>query len=430
MDFIKRLRSKFNQGEKKVYENFIALILLQGSNYLIPILILPYLIRVLGAEKFGVIVFAQAFINYLVILTDYGFNFSATREISLNREDVHKVSQIFSQVFITRLFLSGVAFLVLLSILSISPKFGQYTFLYLLAFSIVIGQALHPIWLFQGLEQMKYLTYLNLVAKLTIFILVFLFIKIAEDYVYVLLIYGIASIVTGICSLWIIYTKFKIKLVVIQLKDIAIQLKEGWHFFLSTFSITFYVNLHIIILGFFTNDTIVGYYGMAEKVMMIAKNIGAMFHQATYPHVCKISTEGLSKIKAFFRRAYIPVAVFSFLCGVGMFALADWITWVLSGEWNSEVALLMRWLSFVPFIVILHLPAFQILLAYDYRKDYSNILVYASMVSVLLNILLAYYYGAIGTAITTNIIEILVLIGFYTTLEFKHQKYSLLIKRS
>src|SRR5271154_6608548 len=78
-------------GSSKGLHNVISLSGLQVITYLFPIIILPYLFRVIGPEKFGLIAFAQAFVQYFMIVTDYGFSVSATKEISLCHKNNAKV---------------------------------------------------------------------------------------------------------------------------------------------------------------------------------------------------------------------------------------------------------------------------------------------------------------------------------------------------
>src|SRR5208283_1780 len=82
----------------RVLRNVTSLSGLQVVTYFFPIIILPYLFRVIGPEKFGLIAFAQAFVQYFMILTDYGFNVSATKEIALCPENKTKICQIISAV--------------------------------------------------------------------------------------------------------------------------------------------------------------------------------------------------------------------------------------------------------------------------------------------------------------------------------------------
>ncbi|HNS26312.1 MAG TPA: oligosaccharide flippase family protein [Methanobacteriaceae archaeon] len=91
-----------NKDYQRILENILSLFSLQGLNYILPLVTFPYLTRVLGPEKYGLVAFALAFIGYFQILTDYGFNMSATREISIHREDEERVSRIYSSVLATK----------------------------------------------------------------------------------------------------------------------------------------------------------------------------------------------------------------------------------------------------------------------------------------------------------------------------------------
>ena len=89
-----------NLARQKWFGNLFWLYALQGLNYLVPLAVLPYLLRILGVEHYGLIAFAQAFAQYFIILTDYGFNLSATKRIALLRDDRRQVSIVFWSVLV------------------------------------------------------------------------------------------------------------------------------------------------------------------------------------------------------------------------------------------------------------------------------------------------------------------------------------------
>ena len=183
---ISNFNNLINKKDKKILlSNFFSLTLLQVFTYLLPLITLPYLVRVLGTEKFGLVMFAQAFILFFSILVDYGFNLSATREISLHRDYKKKLTEIFSSVMTIKFILLAISFVALSIILVLFKKFSNDVDLYYLTFLWIIGHAIFPIWYFQGLEKMKYITIINIISRLIFTIAIFIFIKHESNYILV-----------------------------------------------------------------------------------------------------------------------------------------------------------------------------------------------------------------------------------------------------
>lgn len=229
------------EDKKRLLSNFFSLSVLQAFTYILPLLTLPYLVRVLGVKNFGLVTFAQAFIVYFNILVDYGFNLSATREISIHRDNEEKVTEIFNSVMIIKSILIGVSFVILNLVVFSFEKFSSEWELYYLTFLWVIGQAFFPVWYFQGMEQMKYITVINITSKVIFTALIFVVIQNESDYKYVPLLNGTGVLTGAIISIWIIHNKFK---QVFKIYDFDTLKKHFWialSFFIESVSIYLYI---------------------------------------------------------------------------------------------------------------------------------------------------------------------------------------------
>ena len=124
---VKAEASQQQSGVHRLFENIASLSVLQAVNYILPFVTVPYLVRVLGPDRFGLVAFAQAVMQYFIIFTDYGFNLSATREIASHRGDKQRVAQVFSTVMVVRLGLAVVGLGVLLLMVVLFDKFRSET---------------------------------------------------------------------------------------------------------------------------------------------------------------------------------------------------------------------------------------------------------------------------------------------------------------
>ncbi|MBC8485991.1 MAG: oligosaccharide flippase family protein [Candidatus Cloacimonetes bacterium] len=317
---MKKLKYIFKKKEHKVLiENFTSLSLLQIVNYVLPLIVLPYLIRVLGVEKFGLVMFAQAFIMFFNIIVDYGFNLSATRDISINRDNKEKITEIFSSVIIIKLALIIISFILLSVIVFSFEKFFSDWKLYYLTFLWVIGQALFPIWYFQGMERMKYITFVNITSKVIFTLLIFIVIQNENDYIYVPLLNGLGFMIGGIISLWIIHKNFNQKFKPCSYNVLKQYFVDSSQFFLSRVSVSIYTSSNVFVLGLFTNNIMVGYYSIAEKLYRALQQIYHPIVQALYPHVAKQRNIKL------FKKIFSIVTILNILGVILLFFIGEYI---------------------------------------------------------------------------------------------------------
>ena len=381
---IVKIKSKFqSENSKKISANFMYLSILQGMNLILPLITFPYLVRVLGIENFGLLMFAQAFIVYFTMIVDYGFNLSGIREVSSNRNNKSKLIKIFSSIMIARFILALVGLIFLTIIVFSFEKFSQNWELYYLTFGIVIGTALFPTWFFQGMEKMKYITVLTVIAKLIFTISIFIFVQNKEDFIYVPLVNSLGFIFIGIISLFIIFKDFDIKIRFQKWKRIKIQFIKGWHIFISKISINLYGATNTFILGIFTTDTIVGYYAIAEKVVRIITSLFAPFYQTIYPHVVNIIKKPKNEAAQFLKRVFkysLGISTIVFLLSI---SLGEFSFLLVFGEEAKNSINIFYILS--PLIIILPMAYLffnVILLSYKLDKYFSKLYIIGAITNL------------------------------------------------
>lgn len=290
-------------AKKSFFENTVAIALTQIVSYIMPLIALPYLSRVLGAEKFGLVFWAQACISYFVIFTEYGFNLSAVREIAVNLENKKKVSNIFNAVISCKFILIFISFVILSLMIILIPKFRTEYILFYLTFFMVIGNAIYPMWFFQGIQHMKYVTLLNIVSKFLFLFLIFIFVKNPQDYYYVALLTSIGYIVSGIIGIYIAVKRFELKLYIPTRIMVIHELKYSSQFFFARASETLYTNTNSFVLGLIASPVIVGYYVAAEKIFQAIHALTAPIGIALYPYIAK------NKNVQFYKKIFYPSVI-------------------------------------------------------------------------------------------------------------------------
>ncbi len=412
---INKIKTLLKDKDKKVLlENFISLSVLQGANYILPLITLPYLVRVLGPEKFGLLAFAQAFAMYFGLFIDYGFNLSATREVSIHRENKKKLSEIFSSVLIIKIGLFIISLMILSIIVFSFEKFRQNWFLYYLVLLPFIGNVIFPFWFFQGIENMKYITMINFISRLIFTILIFLIIKEASDYYLVPVLNFFGGIIGALLSLWIVYKTFKIRFFLVNLQVILDRLKGGFDLFLSSFTSSFYRNFNTVALGILTNDLYVGYYAIAEKIIKIIQLLQGVVGNVLYPYLSKrFSSDYFLFFKLSEKYFKVVVGIYGTIFVVVLIA-SPIIVYIINGSIQENILLNLRIMSIVIFIGGLNYFYGVIgLLSMGFNGEYTRGVLITSISNIFIVFILAFFLKDIGASIAFVSSEILLLIIFY-----------------
>ncbi|WP_201352032.1 oligosaccharide flippase family protein [Hydrogenimonas urashimensis] len=367
------------EDKKRLLSNFFSLSALHGINMLLPLVTLPYLVRVLGVENYGLVNFALSVIMYFNILVSFGFELSATREISVNRDDSRKVTEIFSTVMLIKAFFAFVSFLLLGLLVNGIELLSRHAALYYATFGLVVGNVLFPTWFFQGMERMKYITFINVASRIAFTVLIFVFVKESDDYIYVPILNASGAILGGLYSLWLIFRRFGIKKIVLPTRaTLRGQLRESFHFFLSRVAGNGAQHLATVIVGLCFGNLIVGYFSMVGKLTMAFSSLGGILSQTIYPYMSR------TRNIRFFKKLFYGTTVFATLAILPILYFNESLFLFVFGVQNSTLSHLFIIIFGASVFGIMNaLVGYPLLAAFGYTKEANNSLIYASALYIL-----------------------------------------------
>ncbi len=396
--------------QKNLISNFGYLSTLQIFNILIPLMVYPYLLSVLGTKLWGKIVFAQTIIFYFSLVIRFGFDMYATREVSINRNDKEQLSQIVSSVFYVKILLLLFSFLVLFLLLYVIPDFWLDRYLFIFSFLLCVSDVLFPVWYFQGIEKMRYITFINLFSKLVFAVLIFVLVREKSDYLYVPLLNGIGAFGGGVIALYIVVKRHFVKFVFVEISYILNICKDSFYFFITNVCVASRNKLNTIILGAFIGLNEVAYYDLAMKLISVAKMPFMIISRVLYPYLSKnFNREKFYKIVALF-------FVFGVFAYIVLFLFANFAVTFLGGE------------KMLPTVPIVHILGIELILAAVSSsmgivlasQGYGRKFMYADVLAFIV-----YVFAILVLALLSNVtiytISVVLLIATFITIVYKYK---------
>jgi PST family polysaccharide transporter len=396
-----------NNSANKVYKNYFYLLLIQGTNLILPLITFPYLVRVLESEKFGLVMIAQSLMKFLIIIVDFGFNISATREVAILKNDKKKLSEFYWSIVFIKIILLIFTFFMLVGLTMSVTKLKLDPFVYLFSFGLVLGQGIFPTWFFQGIEKMQVITIINLIAKVFFTITIFFIILNPDDYIYVPILNGIGFVVAGLFGF--IYSLRYVKFIVPKFQTIKDNVKNSFSLFISNFAVSFYSSSNTIILGFFIGDAIAGVYASMEKLIQAIQTMYTPIYQALFPN---LSTKSNIEIRKTINKMKIPIAISGLVISIIIFLGSEIILSIIFDDiLITSYYKVFQIIGLMAFLASLNM--LYVTLYYPSIKRYKTrmkILVFGGIFNIILALSLVKGFSIYGIAISAVSTELFLLI--------------------
>jgi PST family polysaccharide transporter len=417
---IKKIQQKLTNN-KKIIENFSYLSLLQFFSLFFPLITYPYLLRVLGFQIYGSVIFAQSITMFVAIVINFGFNISGTRDIACSREDSIEVNKIVSSIYTLKFALWFLCLLIYFLAIYFIPFLRKDWLLYVVSFFLSFNDLLFPTWFFQGTEKMKYITFINIGVRILFVVFVFVLVKGKNDFLLVPILNAIGAFIGGVIALYVVFIKENICFVRQPLKILKFFFYDSLPLFLSSLSTQIYVKANKVLVGSFLGMGEVAIYDLGEKITSLLRIPVGMISQATFP---KINRE--KNIDFVNKVMFITVMSISVLYLL-VFVNSSWIVEALSGVENEQAVKILRLLSFSVIISAVNLfLGGNRLLPFGYKKYYVLNTIYSCF----------FYFLGFGLLFSFGLIDLYTVCYIYLATEcfmlilnlYKNKKLNLLFK--
>lgn len=386
---VKRLKK--NSNGRRVFNNLKYLTLLEITTHLFPLITTPYLARVIGVKGFGILAIGVAIVAYFQSFVEYGFNYSSVRDVARLREDYNSISQIFFLTVFTKLALMLFSSVLLVLLTLFIPYFRDNSVVIWCTFLLIPAVVMNTDWIFQGLEDMKYITIRSIVTKFLFTIPIFIIIRKPEDYFWQPILVAGGLIVSSIWGYLQLKKDYHICFYLPTCSEIIIQIKKNFSLFVSLFLPTIYTQLNTLLLSGFNGKQATGIYSGGTKFTSIAYSFFQLISRVFYPYFAR----QMDKHKLYVRFSLYLSVVVSLI----LLIFAEPLVLVFLGQEFKDTIIVLRIVSFTPIAMsLMNSYGINYLLLQGKETLMRNIIIVVTILGLCLGALGAFYYSFIGVA--------------------------------
>jgi O-antigen/teichoic acid export membrane protein len=402
-------------------KNILYLVFVQGIIYLSPLLTLPYLTRTLEIEQFAALSFAQVFVQYFVLVTDYGFGITATRLIALTPGNIKNISEIVSNTLAVKLLLACLMAVVCVVLVCLIPALHTSIWLIAATFTGVYGNALFPAWLFQGVERMRDLALITALSRLLVLPPIFFFIHTPDDVVLAGALLNAPGLLAALMSFILLRQQKVFDWVPVSWVRMLDMLREGWHVFISNIFISLYTVVNLTLLKFLGTPEQVAFFAASDKIRFAIQGFIQPIASALFPRFAAMGRNHQSEeFKKLNRLGWISLVGTQIVGALVVFFGADLIAKYYFGAAFEGISIYLKAFAVLPVVIAVATVFAQWrLLALGEGVALSRVYMVAGPVHIVYAIIATSYWGWGGLLASVYLTEIMITLVMYFILRKK-----------
>ena len=389
---------------KNIAKNFFSNAFYQVFSIIFPLLTMPYIARILGAEKIGIYNYTYSIAIYFALVVKLGVDHYGNRSIAKVGENIEKRSILFFEIFGIQL-LSGILCIILYFVY-VSNFARQYQDIALLQVFLIVSYMLDINWFFYGIQQFNIVIVRNILVKLSTLIFIFLLVKNQSDlWIYTLIMNG--SAIVGFLITW-----FQIKNYIfykkIKLSDVAKHFKPSAILFIPIVSATIYTSFTSVFLGNLSSIKDVGFYNAGSQVLSMPKGIIAALGTVMLPQMAAIYEKKDSKDQAtkYLNYPIIFALFLSIAFAFGILGISkDFIPLFYGRDFSASILVLNGLALYLPFYALGNVIRTQYLIPQSKDRPFVVSVLLGAITSIIVNLLLVKPLGLLGATVATFLSE-------------------------
>lgn len=379
-----------NPSNKRLIENIFSLGGLKAATVLLPLIIIPHLIKTIGMELVGLLAIVGSISAYLRTLIDYGFVYTGTREVSRNNLNKEKNTYSFYIITYCKVALILISFIIILGLSLFINFIHDNLTLLLISLAHVSIASLSPEWFFQGVEDMKKIAGGEIAGKTLSFFLIIFFVKDEKDILLVPGLYLLGQLLSlAVYSIFLKKYIFLTHLPTFNVHDVKSRLIDGWSMFINILLPNFYNNYSYLAVGYFSNLSAVAAYDIIRKIMNISEQAMGILSKVYYPSLASNFKKFPTFLRVIFLAATLLTILQLILSIIGTYLLKD-----------SSIVIepkLLYLQAIAPLIFAGNLAyGINSLGVNNKDRQLRNITLATSFIGFILVSLLTYYFAAFG----------------------------------